>query len=82
MFGENKLKSYTLCKLDSDDFELFIGDRVIASEIVTNGKYPVFSANVYEAFGRIDKQNITDFGWVFREGLSGWVFRVGFLPLR
>lgn len=62
MFGENKLKSYTLCKLDSDDFELFIGDRVIASEIVTNGKYPVFSANVYEAFGRIDKQNITDFG--------------------
>lgn len=61
MFGENKLKSYALRKLDSGDFELFIGDRVVASEIITNGKYPVFSANVYEEFGRIDKQNITDF---------------------
>ena len=61
MFGENKLKSYALRKLDSGDFELFIGDRVVASEIITNGKYPIFSANVYEEFGRIDKQNITDF---------------------
>ena len=46
---------------DKDIFELSIGKRVLSDEIVENGSIPIYSANVFEEFGRIDKQNITDF---------------------
>ena len=53
---------YTLYKLnDPNLFELKIGKRVLKSEIKNDGKYPVYSANVNEEFGRIDKLDITDF---------------------
>lgn len=42
-------------------FELSIGNRVLSDEVVENGSTPIYSANVFEEFGRIDKQNITDF---------------------
>lgn len=42
-------------------FELSIGNRVLSDEVVENGNTPIYSANVFEEFGRIDKQNITDF---------------------
>ena len=48
-------------KLNSTDFEVSIGDRVLSTEIVADGKVPVYSANVFEEFGRINKQNLTDF---------------------
>ena len=48
-------------KLSSSDFEIKIGDRVLAAEIIEDGKFPVYSANVFEEFGRINKQNLTDF---------------------
>ena len=48
-------------KLSSTEFDISIGNRVLSTEIVENGKYPVYSANVFEEFGRINKQNITDF---------------------
>ena len=48
-------------KLNSADFEIKIGDRVLSSEIISDGKIPVYSANVFEEFGRINKQNLTDF---------------------
>lgn len=51
----------TAYKLNSTEFEVSIGDRVISSEIEENGKYPVYSANVFEPFGYINKQNLTDF---------------------
>ncbi len=51
----------TIFKLNSKDFEISIGSRVLSTEIVENGAYPVYSANVYEEFGRIDKQNLTNF---------------------
>ena len=51
----------TIYKLNSRDFEISIGKRVLSTEIVENGKYPVFSANVFKEFGRIDKLNIDDF---------------------
>lgn len=51
----------TLYTLDSKDFTVSIGDRVVSDEIVEDGAYPVYSANVFEEFGRINKQNITDF---------------------
>ncbi len=42
-------------------FELMIGDRVLTEEITDKGKYPVYSANMYEPFGYIDKLNLKDF---------------------
>ena len=47
----------------SDDkiFDISIGDRILDDELIENGKIPVYSANVFEEFGRINKKNITDF---------------------
>ncbi len=46
---------------DKKYFDLSIGNRVLSDEVVENGSIPIYSANVFEEFGRIDKQNITDF---------------------
>lgn len=46
---------------DKNYFDLSIGNRVLSDEVVENGSIPIYSANVFEEFGRIDKQNITDF---------------------
>ena len=46
---------------DDQYFELFIGKRVLKSEIFNNnGKIPLYSANVFEPFGFVDKSNIVD----------------------
>ena len=42
-------------------FDITIGDRVLSEEIVSGGRVPVYSANVYEEFGRIDKENMKDY---------------------
>lgn len=46
---------------DKNYFDLSIGNRVLSDEVVENGDIPIYSANVYEEFGRIDKRNISDF---------------------
>lgn len=46
---------------DKKIFDISIGDRVLADEITDNGKIPVFSANVYEEFGRINKEKLEDY---------------------
>lgn len=46
---------------DTNLFDLSIGNRVLSDEIEENGTIPVYSANVFEEFGRINKQNLTDF---------------------
>mgnify|MGYP006328547995 FL=1 len=49
-------------KLDrSDLFEISIGRRVLKSEIVENGLYDVYSANVFEPFGKANHSVISDF---------------------
>lgn len=53
------LKNYKLS--DKNFFDLSIGNRVLSDEVVENGSTPIYSANVFEEFGRINKQNITDF---------------------
>lgn len=53
------LTNYRLA--DKNFFDLSIGNRVLSDEVVENGSIPIYSANVFEEFGRIDKQNITDF---------------------
>ncbi len=46
---------------NTDIFETKIGKRVLKREISNQGKYPVYSANVFEPFGFIDKELLTDF---------------------
>lgn len=56
------IPGFTNYKLsDTNYFDLSIGNRVLSEEVVENGSIPIYSANVFEEFGRIDKQNITDF---------------------
>lgn len=53
---------YPLIRLnDPDKFELGIGQRVLESELSENGLYPVYSANVKEPFGHINKLLFNDF---------------------
>ena len=59
---EKKSNFGTLYKLsDENIFDVSIGDRVLSSDVIENGSYPVYSANVFKPFGRIDKLNLDDF---------------------
>lgn len=46
---------------DTSKFEVFIGNRVLSDELNEKGTIPVYSANVFEVFGKIDKQFMDDF---------------------
>ena len=46
---------------DKKIFDLSIGDRILNEELAEDGQVPVYSANVFEEFGKINKKNITDF---------------------
>ena len=74
----NRLTSY---RLNNDSiFSLSIGKRVLASELKKDGMIPVYSANVKEVFGFIDKEILSDYSlpsilW----GIDGdWL--VNFMP--
>jgi type I restriction enzyme M protein len=61
-FLELYRKADTIYKLsDNDIFDVFIGKRVLDAELTENNGIPVYSANVFEPFGNIDKYFITDF---------------------
>lgn len=40
-------------RLSDKSFELSIGNRVLSDEVEPDGLYPIYSANVFEEFGRI-----------------------------
>ena len=46
---------------DVEKFDVSIGNRVLNKELVADGTVPVYSANVYEPFGYINKLLIKDF---------------------
>lgn len=46
---------------DKDVFDIFIGKRVLNKQVNDNFTIPVYSANVYEPFGFINKPLINDF---------------------
>lgn len=48
-------------KLSDKSFDVSIGNRVLSDEVVENGTIPIYSANVFEEFGRINKQNMSDY---------------------
>ena len=55
-------EGYEIYSLSNNIFETFLGDRVVADkQLVKDGTIPVLSANVYEPFGYINEQNISDF---------------------
>lgn len=45
----------------TDLFDISIGQRVLKSEIVKDGRYDVFSANVFEPFGKTNHSILSDF---------------------
>lgn len=58
--------NYDRCKLsDKTKFQISIGKRVLQKNIKENGKYPIYSANVYKPFGYIDKLLFEDFNFTF-----------------
>ena len=73
-----KKKEYKLS--DSSIFNISIGRRVVDKDVQKNGKFAVYSANVFEPLGYIDKLLLTDFSqpsvtW----GIDGdWM--VNFIP--
>ena len=79
--SDNLKSKYPLIRLnDSKKFNLKIGKRIVANQLIENGSYPVYSANVKEPFGYINELLITDFTkdsvlW----GIDGdWM--VGYIP--
>lgn len=55
-------KNNDVLRLSDDDiFDISIGKRVLKKEFVHNGRIPVYSANVFEPFGYIDKLLIENF---------------------
>lgn len=56
-------KKYKLS--DKNKFSLSIGKRVLHKNIKHNGKYPIYSANVYKPFGYTDDLLFNDFNNIF-----------------
>lgn len=64
LFAELDIANSERCRLsfaDTDRFDVSIGKRVLNKQLVPGGTVPVYSANVMEPFGYIDKLLITDF---------------------
>ena len=55
----HNIKKYKLS--DKSCFSLEIGKRVLSTEIIDGGKFPVISANVNDIFGYINESIISDF---------------------
>ncbi len=62
LFIQAESKANKIVRLsDENIFHISIGKRVLKNEFVEKGKIPVYSANVIEPFGNIDKLLIEDF---------------------
>lgn len=62
VLADSYSKSTTDLRLDNEQvFNLSIGRRVLKSELKKDGAYEVFSANVFEPFGRTDSSLLSDF---------------------
>ena len=62
LFSESQKNAKDIYKLsDSEIFDVSIGRRILNSEVSEEYDIPVFSANVFEPFGKINKLLIKDF---------------------
>ena len=58
----SQMNAHTSVNLNRTDlFEISIGRRVLKSEIVRDGLYDVYSANVFESFGKTNHSVLSDF---------------------
>lgn len=62
LFNDAFTKADKNYRLDNESiFDVSIGQRVLKNELKTEGKIPVYSANVFEPFGYVEKLLIEDF---------------------
>lgn len=62
LFQQAQSQAFIPVKLNKEDiFDIRIGQRVLKSEIVENGGYSVYSANVFEPFGKTKRSILSDF---------------------
>ncbi len=62
LMRQSQMKANNSISLSRADlFEISIGRRVLKSEIVKDGVYDVFSANVFETFGKTHHSVLSDF---------------------
>ena len=59
---QSQLRANNSLKLNRTDlFDIIIGRRVLKSEIVKDGEFEVYSANVFEPFGKTNHSILSDF---------------------
>lgn len=62
LFNNSKHNAHQTIKLSNTSlFDVSIGRRVLKSEISTSGEFEVYSANVYEPFGKCDNSVLSNF---------------------
>jgi type I restriction enzyme M protein len=62
LFNEVESKASTKLRLsDNSIFDISIGQRVLKNELLPKGEVPVYSANVFEPFGYVNRYLIEDF---------------------
>lgn len=62
LYQESQSMATINLRLDSEQiFDLSIGRRVLRNELKKDGKYEVYSANVFEPFGRVNASLLSDF---------------------
>ncbi len=63
-------------RLDSSCFEVTIGRRVLKNEVVKDGSFDIYSANVFEPFGKTDHSVVSDSQSLLFYGelmVTGWL---------
>lgn len=77
LLGGGQLSNNSFKLNDSTYFKLAIGNRVLTTELVSDGSIDVISANVNESFGKINKEIIDDYSTQYiLWGIDGdWMVR-------
>ena len=61
ILAEAQSKADKIIRLDAAGFNVSIGRRILKNEIVENGMFDIYSANVYEPFGKTNHSILSDF---------------------
>lgn len=61
LFEDAQSKANRTLRLDSAVFNISIGRRVLKNEVVDTGRFDIYSANVFEPFGKSEHSVLNDF---------------------
>lgn len=61
LFEDAQSKANRALRLDSAVFNISIGRRVLKNEVVDTGRFDIYSANVFEPFGKSEHSVLNDF---------------------